>query len=214
MVRVNRRQRLNYFTYYGWTIPVFFVVFWVSFFFIFQQIYAAKRYQKLVLFYAAYNLKDDSIHKDMKKGLEQYNCLEVDYYSYSLNDVKIANYYYSLKANCDFFIMSESDLSEMQEYIDREYMPLSEDIINTSEVPSSYEYYSFGDTKYGFKVFDKDNEEYSKKTGFYKWINFSSEDKTDNFYLVINKDSVNFNQKDNHILGYKGLKWLLDETSR
>ena len=87
----------TYFTYYGWTIVVFLIVFWAGYYFIFRQMYAPKQYEQLNFFYAAYGLKDNSIHNKMQKALEEDNCFEVNYYDYSRNDKKIYEYYSSIK---------------------------------------------------------------------------------------------------------------------
>lgn len=210
MKKVTKTERNNYLAYYGWTIPIFLIVFWVTFFFIFQNIYAVKKYQKLVIFYAAYNLKDKTIHKKMKASLKEYGCLDVEYYSYAFDDPQIVENYNALKKNCDFFVISEYDLKEMKEEINNQYMPLTNELIEKVKAPESYQYYSYGSVSYGFKVFDKDNVAYNQMTHFNEWVNFTKEEKTDNFYLVINKDSVNFNEEKGHTLGYHGLEWLLN----
>ena len=207
MSKITKQDRMTYFAYYGWTIPVFLVAFWVIFFFIFQQMYAPRRYEKLVFFYAAYYLKDDSFHKELRKDLQPYGCLDIDYYSYSLDDKSIASKYNSLKDNCDYFVLSETDLKDMDEYIANQYMVIDDSLINKAGIPSDYEFYSFGETKYGIKLFDKDRE-YKYNDKFSNWINFSNGSNTDSFYLVINKTSINFNEEKEHMLGYYGLKWL------
>lgn len=209
-MKINKRQRINFFTYYGWTIPLFLVGFWVTFYFIYNNVYAPKKYEKLVMFYAAYNLKDNSIHKEMKNALKPYGCLEVDYYDYSLTNPEIAKYYNTLKPNTDLFVMSEQDLTDMKEEISGQYMKLSNIILDKIHIPTTYQYYSYDETTYGIKIYDKNDNDYNQFTKFQNWINFSFEDKTDNFYLVINCDSVNFDDEKGHTLGYKGLEYLLN----
>ena len=209
---MNKKKVLNYFTYYGWTIPVFLIAFWVIFFFVFQNIYAPKKYQKLVIFYAAYNLKDKSIHSKMNKALKPYGCLDVEYYSYSLNDKQIVTNYNALKDNCDYFVMSENDLKEMKEEIDKQYKSLSNELLERVKANNEYQFYSYNDVKYGFKIYDKDNKAYNQMTGFDQYVNFVSGDNKDNFYLVTNIKSVNFDDEKGHVLGYYGLEYLLNGT--
>ena len=212
MKKISKKQTLNFFTYYGWTIPTFLVAFWVIFFFIFQNVYAAKRYQKLVIFYAAYNLKDKSLHSKLKENLKPYGCLEIDYYSYALNDSQIVTNYNALKDICDYSVLSEQDLKDMKDTINSQYMSLTNDFLKRVKAPTNYEYYSYNDTKYGFKIYDKDNETYNQMTGFDQYVNFVQGDKTDNFYLVAHIKSVNFNDEKGHVLGYYGLEYLLNGT--
>ena len=202
----------TYLTYYGWTILVLPLILWSGFYFIFKTMYAPKKYEQLTFFYAAYGLKDNSLHDKMQKALEEYDCFEVNYYDYSIADKKIYDYYTAVKDNCDFFIFSENDILEMKDVVKSEFKALDEDLLKRIELPDYYKTYAYEDINYGIKLIDKDDESYNEKTKFNSIINYSLNDNKDSFYLLVNKDSENFNLEENHTLGYKGLNYLFHEA--
>ena len=201
----------TYLTYYGWTIVVFLIIFWAGFYFIFRQMYAAKRYEQLNFFYAAYGLKDDSIHNKMQKALEDKSLYEVNYYDYSRIDKKIYEYYSATKDNCDFFVFSEQDLIDMKEVVKEEFKPLDEDLLKRINLPSYYSLYTYENINYGIKLIDKDDQEYNSKTKFDSLINYSLNNDKDSFYLLININSINFDLNEEHTLGYEGLNYYFNE---
>ena len=203
----------TYLTYYGWTSVVFLIIFWAGFYFIFRQMYAPKRYEQLNFFYAAYGLKDNSIHEKMQKALEDKNCFEVNYYDYSRNDKKIYEYYSSLKDNCDFFVFSEQDLIDMKEVIKSEFKVVDENLLKRISLPSYYSLYSYENINYGIKLIDKDDQSYNEKTKFDSLINYSLNNNADSFYLLININSVNFDLESGYTLGYLGLDYFINERS-
>ena len=202
----------TYLTYYGWTILVLPLVLWSGFYFIFKSMYAPKKYEQLTFFYAAYGLKDNSLHDRMQKDLEADGCYEVNYYDYSILDKKIYEYYSALKDNCDFFVFSEHDLLEMKEVVKDEFKVLDEDLLKRIELPSFYSTYAYEDINYGIKLIDKDDDSYNEKSKFSSIINYSLNDNKDSFYLLINKDSENFDLEANHTLGYIGLNYLFNNA--
>lgn len=212
MIKSTKEERRTFFMYYGWTIPVFLVVFWVTFYFVFNQIYAVKPFEQLTFFYAAYGLKDNSFHEKMRKELEPQPCYEVNYYDYSLNDKTIYSKYSAVRDNCDFFVFSEYDLTEIAETAENIFMPIDGDMISRINLPAHYTFYEYNSVTYGIKLFDKDDETYNEQTKFKDYINFTYEDKKDSFYLVINKKSANFSVESNHILGYLGMEYLFNHV--
>lgn len=212
MIKPLKEERRTFFAYFGWTIPVFLAVFWVMYFFIFNQIYAVKPFEKLTFFYAAYGLKETSFHEDMRKELEATPCYEVNYYDYSLNDSTIYTKYSAVKDSCDFFIFSEHDLNEIGDTIGNNFKQVddNQELFSQVELSAHYTFYLHSGIKYGIKLFDKDDEVYNEATKFKNYINFTFGDKKDSFYLVINKNSVNFSSE--HILGYLGMRYLFNNV--
>lgn len=202
----------TYLTYFGWSILLLPFVLWAGFYFIFRQMYAAKPYEQLTIFYAAYGLKDDSFHNKMQKDLEDKACYEINYYDYSRSDKKIYEYYSSVKDNCDFFVFGEQDLVDMKEVVKEQFKVIDEDLAKNINLPSYYEYFSYEEGNYGIKLVDKENSEYNQKTKFDSLINYSLNNQSDSFYLLINKDSVNFDKESNHTLGYIGLEYLFNNV--
>ena len=202
----------TYLTYYGWTLLVLPLILWSGFYFIFKTMYAPKKYEQLTFFYAAYGLKDNSIHEKMQKALLDHDCFEVNYYDYSIADRKIYDYYTAVKDNCDFFIFSEHDILEMKDVVKTEFKVLDDDLLKRIELPDYYKTYAYEDINYGIKLIDKDDDSYNEKTNFNSIINYSLNDNKDSFYLLVNKDSENFNLEENHTLGYLGLNYLLHDA--
>ena len=211
MKKISKKDFHTFLAYFGWTIPVLIAVSWASYFFIFRQIYATKAYEKITLLYAAYGLKDNSIHSKLLNKLESHTCYEVNHYSYGRNSQDLIKHYNAIAPSCDFFIFSETDLNDMHEAIEKNFKPVSVDIITKSSIPASFTYYSFNTVNYGLKIYDKNDASYNDGKHFDNYINFSNGTETDSFYLLINKNSVNFDEPANHILGYLSLEYLFNE---
>ena len=213
MKKVAKKDFNTFLAYFGWTIPIMLMVFWASYFFIYRQIYATKPYEKITILYAAYGVKDNSLHTKHKSELESHNCYEVNHYSYNRDSQDLIKHYNALAPLCDYFVFSETDLNDMHEAIEKNFKPVSTDLVSKCNIPSSYSYYSFGTTNYGIKLYDKSDETYNSGKYFSNYINFSNGTNVDSYYLLINKNSVNFDESANHILGYLGLEYLFNELN-
>ena len=199
----------SYFYYFGWTIPVFLGLFYLLFFLIFQGVYKVKPYQKIDFFIAAYGVNDNYYQEQLIKEFEDDGLIETNIYDYPLTDPKIYDYYQAYGESADFVILSEGDVTEMKEVIKDKYVSLD---TLTSDCPniSHYESYQYDSISYGIKIFDKADDSYNEKYDFTTHINFTSEGKEKtNYYLLINKESVNFDKQNNHILGYLVLQYYL-----
>lgn len=199
----------SYFYYFGWTIPVFLGLFFLLFFLVFQGVYHVKRYQQIDFFIAAYGVKDHYYQERLTKELEKDGLIEVNIYDYPVNDSKIYDYYQAYGEKSDFVILSEGDVNEMKEAIKDKFVPVNNYLEDCPSI-AKYDLYQYESVSYGIKLFDKTNEIYNQKYDFTNHINFTSEGKeiTD-YYLLINKDSVNFDKQNNHILGYLVLEYFL-----
>ena len=199
----------SYFYYFGWTIPVFLGVFYLIFFLIFQGVYRVKPYQKIDMFIAAYGVNDTYYQKHILNEFEDNGLIEINIYDYPVNDAKIYDYYQAYGEKSDFVILSEGDVNEMKDVIKDKFVSLNS---LSTDCPSinHYESFQYDSTSYGIKVFDKDNDSYNAKYDFTTHINFISEGQVEtNYYLLVNKESVNFDKENNHILGYLVLEYYL-----
>lgn len=211
MRKITKENYNTFFSYFGWTIPVFLIVFWAIFYFTFRQIYATKPYEQLVFYYAAYGLKDNSVHNKLQKALEPKQCYEVNYYDYTRDSSEAYKSYTAVSSICDFFVFSETDLNDMQDAVKSIFMPITNEFADKIHLPAAYSFFQFESVNYGIKLNDKNDATYEQNKKYSSYINFSKGSNTDSFYLVINKNSVNFNEDANHVLGYLGLDYLFNE---
>lgn len=205
----DKSKDKSYFYYFGWTIPVFLGVFYLLFFVFFQNVYRVKPYEKIDMFVAAYGVNDNYYQKELLKELKDDGLVEVNIYDYPVNDKKIYDYYQAYGESSDFVILSEGDVTEMKEVIKDKFVSL-DTLASDCPTISHYASYQYDSVSYGIKVFDKSDETYNEKYDFTTHINFTLEGKerTD-YYLLINKSSVNFDKENNHNLGYLVLEYYL-----
>lgn len=206
----DKSKDKSYFYYFGWTIPVFLGVFYLLFFVIFQGVYRVKPYERIDIFIAAYGVNDNYYQNEITKQFKDDGLVEVNIYDYPVNDSKIYDYYQAYGESSDFVILSEGDVNEMKEVIKDKYVPL-DTLATDCPTINHYDVYQYDSISYGIKIFDKADDIYNAKYDFTSHINFTLEgkEKTD-YYLLINKSSVNFDKENNHILGYKVLEYYLD----
>jgi hypothetical protein len=79
---------------------------------------------------------------------------------------------------------------------------------------NNFETYKYEETSYGIKLFDKENDTYNNKYKFKDFIEFTKEgtDK-ENYYLLIDKESPNFDETNKHTLGYSVLSYFLGDMT-
>ena len=196
----------SYFYYYGWTILVFIVSFFLMFFFIFQAMFYVKRTERIELFIAAHGLKDDGYHTVVEKTFKDKGLIEMNIYSYIENDQNIYNYFSANGENADYIIFSETNVKDLQDYVLDNYFninKLSEDVPSITK----FDTYSYEDTPVGIKIYDGKDASYNEKYKFSNIIEFSEE----SYYLLIDSGSPNFDKDKGHTLGYSVLEYLLDD---
>lgn len=199
----------SYFYYYGWMIAAFLLAFFLIFFFIFQAMFYVKRTEKIELFIAAHGLKDDSYSKKIQKEFKSSGLIEMNVYSYMEDDSNLFNYFSANGEKADYIIFSETNVQDLKEYVEGNYIPLSS---LQEDVPSiaQFETYQYGNEAYGIKIFDGQNETYNDKLKFTDLISFTKEGKEkESYYLLVDNESPNFNKEKNHTLGYSVLEYLL-----
>ena len=204
----------SYFYYYGWTVVVFLGVFFLLFFLIFQAMFHVKRTEKIDVFIAAYGLKDFEFDKKVETQFKDKGLVEFNVYSYMEDDANTANYFSANGEKADFVIFSESNIKDMQDYIQYNYMDLNS---VKDDIPSlsKYETYLDNDVPRGIKLFDGVNVAYNETQSFSNWIEFTKQDKeNESYYLLVDNESENFNKENNHVLGYEVLEYLLSEFAK
>ena len=203
----------SYFYYYGWSILVFFVAFFFIFFFIFQAMFYVKRTERIDLFIAAFGLKDYEYSNKIQKEFKDQGLVEMNIYSYIEDDINIYNYFSANGENADYVIFSETNMNDLQDYVKYNYFPLSELETEVSKV-SEFETFEFESVAYGIKIFDKDNDTYNNKYKFKDLIEFTKEGKEkENYYLLVDNGSPNFDKESGHILGYSVLDYFLSDMT-
>ena len=204
----------SYFYYYGWTVVVFLGVFFLVFFLIFQAMFHVKRTEKIDVFIAAYGLKDFEFDKKVETQFKDKGLIEFNVYSYMEDDANTANYFSANGEKADFVIFSETNIKDMQDYIQYNYMDLN---VIKDDIPSlsKYDTYLDSDVPRGIKLFDGVNASYNETHTFGNLIEFSKQDKeNESYYLLVDNESENFNKENNHILGYEVLEYLLSEFTK
>lgn len=199
----------SYFYYYGWTILAFLISFYLIAFLIMQAMFYIPRANKIEIFIAAQGLKDDEYSQKIQKEFEEDGLMEVNVYSYLENDTKIYDFFSANGESADFVIFSETNVTEMQDYVLYNYVDL--DSIKT-DVPSlaSYETFKYDVKSFGIKIYDGSNVSYNSNHHFDRWIEFTNVNKAnESYYLLVDVDSPNFDKDNNHTLGYSVLEYLL-----
>lgn len=204
----------SYFYYYGWTILAFLEVFFLVFFLIFQAIFHVKRYEKIDLFVAAYGLKDYDFEKKVVSNFKDKGLVEFNIYSYMEDDANTANYFSANGEKADFVIFSESNILDMKEYIEYNYIDVS---TLEDDIPSlsKYETYLDNSVSRGIKLFDGTNSPYNESHTFNNLFEFTKDGKeSESYYLLIDNETENFDKENNHVLGYEVLEYLLSQFAK
>ena len=115
--------------------------------------------------------------------------------------------------NADYVIFSETNMNDLQDYVKYNYFPLSELQTEVSKV-SEFDTFEFESVAYGIKIFDKDNDTYNNKYKFKDLIEFTKEGKEkENYYLLVDNGSPNFDKEGGHTLGYSVLDYFLSDMT-
>ena len=205
----DREKAKSYFYYYGWTVLVFIVGFFLTFFLIFQSMFVVKRTQRIDMFIAAHGLKDNDYSTKVEKKFKSGGLIEMNIYSYLEEDPNIFDYFSANGEKADFVIFSETNVKDLQEYVPANYMPLSS-LEATVESIKSFETFDYEGTAYGIKIFDGTNDAYNNKYKFQDFIEFTKEGvEKESYYLLVDNESPNFDKENKHTLGYSVLSFFL-----
>lgn len=143
----------------------------------------------VTVFIGSYSTSSPLYQKLNEEKSDYLKFVEVE--CYSINDTET---YYTMwqvyGASADIVILPESQLEDVA--LSAYYIPLSSSLLTEWGVTQTYSYDKDG-KPYGIKVFDK-----TEKTGVCsEYIEYTMKDKeVENYYLLINKDSV-------HLTGIK-----------
>ena len=199
----------SYFYYYGWTIIAFLLGFYLIAFIIFQAMFFVPRTNRIEIFIAAQGINDAEYNVKLQKEFEEQGLMQVDIYSYYIDDANVYNYFSANGEKADFIIFPESVLNDMQDYVKDSYFELSTLVDGCSSI-NDYESFKYEEKPYGIKIFDGVNEAYNTQHHFTDLIEFTKEGKTnESYYLLVDNESPNFNKENGNTLGYSVLEYLL-----
>lgn len=201
----------SFFYYFGWTILVFIGVFFLIFYFIFQSMFYIRRTEKIEIFIAAFGLKDNDYSSKIQSEFAKDGLVEVNIFSYLEDDINIFNYFSATGEEADYIIFSETNVMDLEDYVTFNYYDLNNLV---SDVPSisQYQTYKYDGVSYGLKIYDAENEDYNLNHHFQDLIEFNKTGKEkESYYLLVDKDSPNFNKETKHTLGYLVLEYILSD---
>jgi hypothetical protein len=192
--KLNKKKIETFLTYYGVIFLVLSALIFVGWHYILSAIDEVKPYERVNIFIEAYHVDEslkEGVYSYVKEKDTTSSIYQVNVYNFSPDNNKIANYYSSFGQNADLVILTDKDLEDMGEYIDDNFLSLSDELLDESLKGnvSKYEYYSYEGQKYAIKLYSKDDTSYSYLSSY---ISFTSEDKDAySYYLLLNINSVN-----------------------
>ncbi|MBO8427557.1 MAG: hypothetical protein IAC58_03280 [Firmicutes bacterium] len=215
------KKRISNFILYNLIfIILIFGLSFAGFYLINYNIFKFKNYEKLDFFIEAFDYNDDSYLAKYKEGIVRKTSssntpiLSSEIYCYSPLDTDYTNYFTKFGVNSDILILSSDSLKNLEEgKILKEYfVPLSEAFISSLNLDSN-KYYINDEEIFGLQVYSKDDSEFNKNTNFDKLFMFDNSVYKLDFYLLINKNSVNFSSlMENNITnnGVDALNYLIE----
>lgn len=216
-LRPNKKTFLNYFMYYGWAIIIFGIVTFASLTLILSAVNKIYDHQRFSIFFSAYGLKEERFKDELKELLKEDGVIEVNYFDFPCDDPKVVTNYNAYGEKSDVVILNEKDVVDMKEYIADNFIDINDSLKSDLDLSNIYNYYSYDDKEFAIKIYDKDDDEYNQKFIYQEWINFSRDELTDNFYILLKKSSINFGEygnKNKTTNAIKGLRYLLNENEK
>lgn len=213
----NKKSLLNYFMYYGWAIIVFGIVAFASLTLILSAVNKIYDHQRFSIFFSAYGLKEERYKDELLEELKDDGVIEINYYDYPCDSSKVVTYYTVYGEKSDINILSETDIKDMQQYVADYFINITDPLISDLGLSNDYTYYSYDEKAYAIKIFDKDDESYNDKFIYQEWIDFKKEDLSDNFYILLRRNSINFGEygdKNRTTNAIKGLRYLINENTK
>lgn len=205
-IRINKAV-VGHFLEYCWIFVIALGIFsYTIFYYPIHKINEYKSYEKIVFFSAAGFVKEKDFADNILDRFED-DILKVDVYDYSSKDTLLGTLYESFGAKADFLVLSEKDLIATKDAITKNFYALDNNFLASND---NYDYYAYESINYGLKVFDHENDDYNNKYKFSAWIDFDGDD---NYYLLANKNSVNFNlsgESKTSANGYQVFTYLIE----
>ena len=213
----NKKTLLNYFMYYGWAIIVFAIVSFASLTLILSAVNKIYDHQRFSIFFSAYGLKEERFKNELLDELKDDGVIEINYFDYPCNSDQIVTYYDVYGEKSDINILSETDIKDMQQYVGDYFINITGYLKTELNLSNNYTYYSYDEKPYAIKIYDKDDNSYNDKFIYQEWINFSKGELTDNFYILLRRNSINFGEygdKNKTTNAIKGLRYLINENTK
>jgi len=191
---VTKKKITTFLTYHGVFALVISILICFTWSYVLKTIDEVKPYERVNIFMETYGVDkklENDIYDFIKENDETKLLYEVNIYQFASNNEKITTYYESFGKNADLLILIEEDLIDMKEYLDDNFLQLSDELLfrTLGDKKDIYTYYQFDNKNYALKIYDKDNETYQYRKDV---INYTAEGKTNhNYYLLINNKSVN-----------------------
>ncbi len=215
------KKRISNFILYNLVfIILIFGLSFAGFYLINYNIFKFKNYEKVDFFVEAFDYNDDSYLVKYKEGIVRKTSssntpiLSSEIYCYSPLDTDYTNYFTKFGVNSDILILSSDSLKNLEEgkLLKEYFVPLSEAFISSLNLDSN-KYYINDEEIFGLQVYSKDDSEFNKNTNFDKLFMFDNSVYKLDFYLLINKNSVNFSSlMENNITnnGVDALNYLIE----
>lgn len=215
------KKRISNFILYNLIfIILIFGLSFAVFYLINHNIFKFKNYEKIDFFVEAFDYNDDSYLAKYKEGIVRKTSssntpiLSSEIYCYSPLDTDYTNYFTKFGVNSDILILSSDSLKNLEEgkLLKEYFVPLSEAFISSLNLDSN-KYYINDEEIFGLQVYSKDDSELNKNTNFDKLFMFDNSVYKLDFYLLINKNSVNFSSlMENNITnnGVDALNYLIE----
>lgn len=193
MDNVITKKRIAHKLSYDWMkflgVLVIIIIFWTG---LFMSIFRIKPNEEIILFTSAYNI-DREKESEMKEYLSEYGVRKVTYTIYPAEE---QNYSAVLLlkglGDADLLILRKTDLESLD--CARYFVPIDESLMNKYAQGQEWDFYNKNDTNYGIMIYQKDNDSYNDKLCFDDWLQFSQEDTSDDYYLLINVASKNIGE--------------------
>ncbi len=187
-----------------WVMIFAFLFSWAGYYIIFKAVYELKPYEKLTFFVESYSVLP---HKPEQfqvlldnEQLKEEGLIDIIYYSYDIFGEETPSSK-TIIDKLDFAILPEASMDA--------YTGRKDDFRKVDDLMSLPSQYVTAYDGYAIKIYDSQDEAYNEALNFSSWISFSKDQYTASFYLVISSYSANFDEANNHVLGYTSLNMFL-----
>ncbi len=194
--------------------PFVILIAFLSTMFWYTVVYAINRVpeEKKLGIFVECNTVEKYINREIEDAIDGLEVFDIKPYDTSLDNMWTL--FQSFGYPVDYAIICSNELSLMQEELKDYFYELDNEMISTINVNNvNLKIYSYSGIKYGIKIYDQEDLNYSNSLGFSKWINFASETYPYDYYLFLNKASnkyQSFTGEGVNDLAIEGLKYLFN----
>ena len=215
-----RKNKSSFNSFFMHNTPLFIVLYlfiFSSVYTLFNRHFALKNHEKVQIFSITYGVKDN-YGSALSSALKEDGVLDVMLYNYDKDERNLYNYFITMGGKSDLHIISGQTLAELQDVISDYYLPLTHEVLQAINAPTinNYEQYYFEENAYGFALFKDGDDNYNNQFNYAEAYNFQNTNTSDDYYLLINKKSVNiapFNAESLTSNALKALNWLMEHFS-